>query len=88
MHQHRACWSSIKRAVMQDELLYEVEAMAKELKKSHPGIHTTPVDILCCSAQDNVGVNSLQDAIRSMLYTDNFYEDDDIVDWDTSLPDH
>lgn len=54
-------------AVVQNELLFEVKAMSASLEKSHPAIHTQPVDILCCSAKDNEGVDTLADVIRDML---------------------
>ena len=72
---------------MQAELLHEVEAMAAQLEKSHPGIHTQPMDVLCCSATQSIGTDELAEAIRGMLSAGLHDYDDGIVDWDTSLPD-
>jgi hypothetical protein len=75
---------------VQEELLHEIWAMAESIEKEHPGIHTQPVDVLCCSAASGAGVGELAEAIRSMLSPDSSHSvyDDDIFDWDTSLPDH
>lgn len=67
--------------------MHEVKAMASQLEKSHPGIHTQPVNVMCCSAEQSVGTDELAEAIRGMLSGDERDYDDDIVDWDTSLPD-
>lgn len=75
---------------VQEELLHEVTVMAERLEKSLPGIHTQPVDVLCCSAQNSVGVDDLVEVIRGMLSIDGQgfdIDNDDVVDWDTSLPD-
>lgn len=61
--------------------------MAERLENSHPGIHTQPVDVLCCSAQHSIGTDKLAEIIRNMLSFDEPGYDDDIIDWDTSLPD-
>jgi hypothetical protein len=77
--------------VVQEEVLHEVKVMAERLEKSHPGIHTQPLDILCCSAEHNVGVNELAELIRDVLKKmDGVDASDDVnnvVDWEMSLPD-
>lgn len=81
----------LRRALLvQEELLRDAKAMAEQLHKSLPGIHVPPLDVMCCSAKDNVGVDNLAESIRDILALDGpSYHDisDDVVDWDTSLPD-
>ena len=66
--------------------MHEVWAMAESLEKEHPEVHSQPLDVLCCSAETGEGVEELRESIRSVLQGDLDADDDDIFDWDTSLP--
>lgn len=67
--------------------MHEVWAMAESLEKEHPEVHAQPLDVLCCSAETGEGVDELSAGIRSILQGDQVGADDDVLDWDTSLPD-
>lgn len=71
---------------VQEELVHEVWAMAANLEKEYPEIHTQPQDVLCCSAETGEGVDQLRDSIRGVLQGDEYDGDEDVFDWDTSLP--
>lgn len=61
--------------------------MAQTLQIENPDIHVPPVDLICCSAITNNGVPALMTAIAGQLTSQPDDDDlDDIVDWDTSLP--
>ena len=72
---------------VQEELVHEVWAMAENLEQEHPGVHSQPLDVLCCSAETGEAVDELSGSIRSVLQGDQQADgDDDVLDWDTSLP--
>ena len=63
--------------------------MAATLEAEHPGIHVPPAAVHCCSAASSDGVPELMASIAAVLDVDAAHdddEDDDIVEWDTSLP--
>lgn len=64
--------------------------MAASLTREHPDAHAPPVAVLPVSAQSGEGVAALMAEIADALHDADAVEGadwaDDVVDWDTSLP--
>lgn len=75
---------------LREELVHEINTMADNLEKEHPGVHTPPVAVHCCSAESGEGLQGLMETVAMLLDEDGADDAgtdvEDVFDWDTSLP--